>query len=172
MKYRIEDTFDVDATRYWDVFFDDDYNTALFEHLDIDYTPVKLERTGEGEDLVIVREQELIPRRDVPKVIKKLAKGAIAYREHNRFFASEHRIEVQTVPSFLADKVVTKGSYWLEPTDDGGVKRIFEGECNVTIPVVGKSIEKIIVEEVKASYAKTADFTRRWMSERPSQGEA
>lgn len=164
MKYRIEDTFDVDADQYWKTFFDEDYNRALFEHLDIDYEPISLERTGEGDDLVIVREQRLVPRREVPKIIQKFAKGAIAYREHNRFIARDDRVEVRTVPSFLSEKVVTRGTYWLEPTGDGAVKRIFEGECSVSIPIVGKSIEKVIVDEVTASYARTTAFTREWFA--------
>lgn len=164
MKYRIEDKFDVDATRYWDAFNDEAYQVALFEYLDIDYELVSSERTGEGDDLVIVRDKKLTPRRDVPKVIERVAKGAIGYREQSRFVARENRIDVTTIPTLLADKITTRGVYRLEEIPGGGVNRIYEGECTVSIPIVGKSIEKVIVDEVKASYVRTTTFTREWFA--------
>ena len=85
IKYRIEDEFETTVDGYWEMFFSEDYNRGLWEHLEIDRVQAEFRREGEGEDEVIHRRQKLVPRREVPKLLKKLVGGAIAYEEINVF---------------------------------------------------------------------------------------
>jgi hypothetical protein len=45
------------------------------------------------------------------------------------------------------------------------VNRIWDGNCEVGIPLVGGKVEKILVDEVKESYRKATAFTRKWHAE-------
>lgn len=164
MRYRIADEFDTTVARYWDMFFGDDYNDGLWPALDMGYERVSFTREGEGDDLVIRREQILTPRRELPGFMKKLVQGALTYREKNVFRARDNRMEVETIPSVLADKIVSAGTYWLEPAGEGRVRRVYEGEVTCKIPLVGGKIEKQIVSEVEESYRKTTRFTRDWLA--------
>ncbi len=167
MKYVIQDDFDVSAQRYWDVFFSEAYNRALWPALDIEWELLALERIGEGEDLVIVREQRLTPRRDVPKIVQKLVKGAIRYTEKNRYVARESRMETRTIPSFGADKIENHGVYRVESLGPNKCRRIWEGVTECRIALVGGKIEEFLIDEVKESYRRATEFTRKWHAEHP-----
>lgn len=168
MEYRIEDEFDVAIQRYWDVFFDKTYNAGLYEALDIGWEPMMMERRGEGDDLVIERKQRLIPRREVPGFLKRFVSDKIAYVEHNIFTAKTNAMETVTTPSFMADKIRTRGVYRLEARGDAKLVRIWEGEATVKVPLVGGRVEKHLVEEVRESYRNATAFTRKWHAEHPA----
>jgi hypothetical protein len=168
MEYRIEDTFDVSAERYWEIFFSDEYNAGLWPALDIKRELLVFDRQGEGPSLRIHREQRLTPQREVPGFIKKLVSGAITYVEKNDFVAADNAMRTVTIPGFAADRITTTGIYRLEPLGDARCKRIWEGVCECRIPLVGGKVEKQLVEEVRESYRRAADFTRKWIAEHAS----
>ncbi|MBK6921982.1 MAG: DUF2505 domain-containing protein [Deltaproteobacteria bacterium] len=168
MKYTIEDTFDVSAAHYWSVFFSDEFNRELWPALDITCEPLSLERTGEGDALEIRREQRLTPRREVPAIIQKFVKGGFSYVEKNHFKARENLMRTVTVPSFMAEKIQTHGTYRLEPLGESRVKRVWEGTLECSIALIGGKIEKLLVDEVRESYRKATDFTRAWHAKHPA----
>ncbi len=165
MEYRIEDTFDVSAQAYWDIFFSDEYNAALWPALDIQREQLKFEKTGEGSDLVIIREQKLTPRREVPAVLRSLVSGAISYVEKNEYRAATSTMKTVTIPSFGADRIDNHGTYRVEPRGDDKCVRIWEGHCSARIALLGGKLEKFLVNEIKESYRKATEFTRRYHRE-------
>lgn len=165
MHYQIEDEFSCDVATYWRVFFDESYNQELFAKLNISRELVECspaDVTLDGTQ-ALRRVQRLTPENEMPAVMKKVLRGTLSYLEHNDFDPSTNEIKVKTVPSIMADKIVTQGTYRLQEIAPGKVKRIWSGECSCSIPLVGSKIEKTIVEEVKQSYAKTTQFTREWL---------
>lgn len=168
MEYRIEDTFDVSAERYWEMFFSEEYNAALWPALDIGREQLSFDRQGEGAQTRIHREQRLSPRREVPKIIAKLVSGAITYVEKNDFVAANSEMKTVTIPGFAADRITTTGTYRIEPLGEDRCKRVWEGVCECRIPLVGGKIEKLLVEEVRDSYRRTTDFTRKWIADHVS----
>lgn len=167
LRYRIVDRFATTATHYWDVFFDADYNRGLYEALDMDYELLELRREGEGSDETIVRRVKLVPRRELPAVMRKFVSGAISYEQRDRFSRRDDRVDVETIPNYLADRFVSKGIYRLLPAADG-VERVWEGECACKVPLVGGAIEKLIVDEVQRGYTTTTSFTRDWLARHPA----
>lgn len=165
IKYRIDDEFETTVDAYWEMFFSDAYNDALWEHLDIDRVQVEFRREGEGDDEVIHRHQKLVPRREVPKILKKIVGDAIAYDEINVFRRKTSTMEVTTIPNFLGDKFDAKGTYEIKQVAPGRVVRIWEAHCACKVPLVGGKIEAHVVGEVRDSYARTTAFTRRWLAE-------
>lgn len=162
MKYTIEDTFDVSAARYWEIFFSEEFNRAMWPALDIIWEPISLDRKGEGDSLEIVRVQKLSPKRELPALVQKFIKGGFSYTEKNEYKARENLMRTTTTPSFMADKIDTHGVYRLESLGPDKVNRIWEGVVEVGIPLVGGKIEKILVDEVRDSYRRSTDFTRQW----------
>ena len=168
MKYTIEDTFDVSVARYWEAFFDDAYGAALWPALDIKCERIKFERIGEGDALEIHREQKLIPNREVPALMQKFVKGGFSYVERNHYKARDSAMRTVTTPGFMADKITTGGLYRVEALGPTRCKRIWEGEVDVSIPLLGGKVEKMLVDEVRESYRKATEFTRRWHAEHPA----
>lgn len=167
MEYTIEDTFDVSRDRYWEVFFSDEYNAALWPHLDIEREVTKFDKRGEGDDLVIEREARLTPHREVPKALQKLISGTISYVEKNDFRARDNAMHTVTIPSFAADRIDNHGTYTLVELGPDKCKRVWKGVCKCKIPLVGGRVEDYLVQQVRESYAKATEFTRRWLAEHP-----
>lgn len=167
MEYRIEDDFDASAEHYWDFFFSEPFNAAMWPALDVDWELLELRRDGEGQALRIHREQRLTPRREVPRFMKKFVDGAITYVEKNDFVAADNSMKTVTIPGFAADRIRTVGVYRLEVLGPKKVRRIWEGVCECRIPLIGGKIEKQLVEEVRDSYRRATDFTRKWIAEHP-----
>lgn len=166
MQYRIEDDFSCDLATYWRVFFDEAYNQGLYEALNIQRELVECrpDATSLDPGAPIHRVQRLTPQREMPAVMKKVLRGTLSYLEHNDFDPSRNEIKVRTVPSLMADKITTEGIYRVQALGQDKVRRVWEGRCDCKIPLVGSKIEKVIVEEVQESYAKTTSFTREWLA--------
>jgi hypothetical protein len=167
MKYTIEDTFDVSTRRYWEVFFDEAYNAALWATLNAKHELLELDRKGEGDDLVIHRRSRLTPQREVPGFLQRIIKGAISYVEENHFVARENKMDTRTISSFMSDKIDNHGVYRLESLGPDKVKRIWEGVCECRVALIGGRVEKYLVDEIRESYRKATEFTRKWHAEHP-----
>jgi len=167
MHYTITDDFDTSLPHYWEVFFDDAYNAALYTRLKIGREVLEVKQEGEGEALVIRRQIKLTPQREVPALIARFVKGAITYTEQNVYTARTSAIDVVTIPGFMADALTTRGVYKVQALGPNKVRRTWDGDVVCKVPLLGGKIEKRIVEEVTSSYRDTTDFTRKWLAEHP-----
>ena len=161
--YEITGEFATTPEKYWEMFFDDAYNDALWPFLAIGREQLKLERQGTGDGEVITRVQRLTPERELPGFMQKVVSGAVAYTETNVFHRATSLMEVKTEPSYLSDKILASGTYEVRPKGDKGCVRIWKARCDCKLMLVGKKIEEHIIEEVRRSYAKTTSFTHEWL---------
>ncbi|PRP93947.1 hypothetical protein ENSA5_41830 [Enhygromyxa salina] len=166
IEYEIVDEFATTPDKYWDMFFSEEYNVALWKALDMEREVLKFERKGEGPDETIERIQRLTPKRDVPSALRKLVKDAIRYEERNTWRRGDNLMHVVTIPNFFADKFTTKGTYRLVAKGDNKLDRIWKATCECRVALVGGKVEKHVVEEVKRSYQATTIFTRKWVAEK------
>jgi hypothetical protein len=164
--YEIADEFPTDPDKYWEMFFSDAYNAALWQHLDIERQVLEFRREGSGQSEVIHRVQRLTPKRDVPSALRKLVKDAISYEERNVWRRATNAMEVVTIPNFFADKFVAKGVYRLDSLGPDRLRRTWKASCECKVPLVGGTIEKHVVDEVKRSYQSTTIFTRKYILEK------
>ncbi len=163
IEYEIVDEFPTTPEKYWEMFFSEAYNEALWNHLDIQREVIEFKREGEGDSEVIRRVQKLTPRRDVPSALRKLVRDAISYEERNVWRRKDNAMEVVTTPNFFADKFTAKGVYRLEPIGADKLRRIWKASCECRVPLVGGKVEQHVVDEVKRSYQATTIFTRDWI---------
>lgn len=168
MKYVIEDDFDVSVDHYWDVFFSDEYNEALWPVLKVDRIVQKLDKTGEGADLIIHREAELTPHRQPPRALQKLINTTIKYVEVNHYTAGKSEMTTVITPNFMADRITNEGTYRVVAAGDGRCKRIWQGTCIAKIPLLGGKVEDFLVGEVTDTYKTATAFTRKWFSDHPA----
>jgi len=168
MEYTIEDTFDVSAAVFWDVFFSEAFNAALWPVLNIDWQLLRFESAGEGPSRTIHREARLTPKREVPRMLRSLVDSSISYVEKNDFQAATSAMKTVVVPSFMADRIDNRGVFRLEILGPTQVKRVWEGQCTAKVPLLGKRVEEFLVEQIRESYEKTTAFMRKWFAEHPA----
>jgi hypothetical protein len=163
IRVEVSHDFDTTADRFWDLFFADDFNAAMWPALELDREVLEFERIGEGPTERIRRVQRITTRADVPKAIRKLVDGAVGYTAYNDFTRSESRMKVRTVPNALSDKIGNDGAFFVTPLGEGRCRRSYEGTIDVRIPLVGRAVEQQIAKAVQSSYDKAAAFTRDWL---------
>ena len=153
MEYTIEDTFDVSPTRFWEIFFSEAFNAALWPALDITC-----------EALTVHREIRLTPQREVPRALRSLINSTVSYVETDDFKAANDTMQTRTTPSFMADRIDNHGTFRLERLGDTRVKRIWAGHCVAKVPLLGGRVEDFLVDQIRESYRKTTAFTRDWIA--------
>lgn len=164
MQYTIADEFDVSAQRFWELFFDEDYNRELWKHLKVGYERLEFDRKGEGSDLVITRKLRLAPERELPSIMQKFVKGTLSYEQSDRYAATDGKMTSKSQPSVAADKIESHGVQRVESLGDDKCRRVYEGVMKCNIPLVGGKIESYLVDEIKQSYARATEFTRTWIA--------
>ncbi|HVI03941.1 MAG TPA: DUF2505 domain-containing protein [Enhygromyxa sp.] len=165
IEYEIADEFPTNPDKYWDMFFSDAYNEALWKHLDIEREVIEFRREGEGASEVIHRVQRLTPKRDVPSALRKLVKDAISYEERNVWRRATNAMDVVTIPNFFADKFIAKGVYKLEPLGDDKLRRVWKASCECKVPLVGGKVENFIGNQLVDLLIAEQRFTTAWIQD-------
>lgn len=161
VKLLVEHVFSgVTCARYEELFFDEEFNRALGEELQLGRELVKLERTP-GR---IVRHVRCEPKREAGSPADQaFGKSRAGFFEELEYDTRTRRATWKTIPNVFTKHVSTTGT--LELVDvPGGVKRVMRGDVKVSFYGFGKIIEKMIVAEIEKSQAANAVFTTRWLA--------
>jgi len=163
IEYTIEDEFEATVDDYWSMFFSKAFNDALWPHIDVEYELLDYREEQDGD--VIHRRQRLTPKREVPRALQRLVKGAISYEEANVWRKADSAMSVVVTPSFMSSSFDSTGTYTVKPAGEGKVLRRWTSKVICKVPMVGGSVEKTVVDSVKESYRRTTQFTREWIAE-------
>jgi len=161
---RIEHLIQCSDDKFWNVFFDAEYNKKLFlEELGFEsWKLVSLDDKGDRIERVV----DVVPRiGDLPGPLKKLVEGGAGYRERDVFDKKAKRMTLNVEPTVLQGKLTISGAMHTEPAGDSQCRRIYVTSVNAKIFGVGGMIEGRIIDDVKKSYDKAAVFTNRWVKE-------
>lgn len=165
--FKITHEFATDPKTYWRVFLDEAYNVELYDRIGVK------ERTmlDRSEDEKTVKwSVRIMPRRDLPGVIKKIVGGDLGYTEHSVLHRDENWIDVRVEPSLMKERTKIKAKYTLTPVGENRVRRTFEGDIDIDLPFVGKKVEAAILEDMQKSYDVAAKVTTEWLGREPKSG--
>lgn len=147
--------------RFWEVFFDEAYNQAIYKHVGTKERQF-LEMHDHGDTKTWVL--RVFPERDLPDFVKKIIKGDLGYIEHATMYKARNRIESRIEPTLFKDKTKINAVYTVEAIGPQKVRRTFEGDVEVSFPLVGKKVENIIVTDMEKAYDGIATFTNEWLA--------
>lgn len=163
---RIEHVYECSPSVYWDkIFMDSEYNRQLFlQGLNFEsWELVSSEEQGDEVRRVI----DAVPRvRELPSALQKVVKEGLGYRERGVFDRRSQRYRCDVEPRSLASKVTIKGEMFAEPLGDKRFRRVFIADVEARVFGIGGLIERHILDGLEKSYAKSAEFTNRWIAER------
>lgn len=163
---RIEHVFACSEQTFWEkLFWDDEYNQRLFiGHLG--FTQWKIIATDEN-DRERRRTIDVLPKTgEIPAPVKKVIGETLGYREEGVFDKAQKRYRLKVIPSKMADKLSVHGELWTTAVGDREVRRFFTGSVVCKIFGVGGLVEKRIIDDMKTSYASSAEFTNRFIVEK------
>jgi hypothetical protein len=156
--------FDTDAPAFWKVFFDEEYNVDLYDHIKVKERKMLV---FTETDETIHFEVKIMPMRDLPGIIKKIVGGDLGYIEKTTYYKGKDYMDVNIEPNLLKERTKIAAKYTVKALAPGKIRRSFEGDLSVDLPIVGKKVEATILEDVKRSYDIAAEVTTRWLKKGP-----
>jgi hypothetical protein len=145
---------------FWKVFFDEPYNDEVYARIGVK----ERKRVQFEEDEKTIRfAVRVVPKRDLPAVIKKVVGGDLGYTEISTYYKGKDEIDVRIEPTLLKDRTRMSGKYRVKEIAPGRLRRTFEGDINVDLPLVGKKIEAAVLDDVRRSYEIAAQVTNEWL---------
>ena len=152
--------FECTPEAFWGVFFDEPYNIEVYDRIGVRERRF-LARTE--DEATIHFELRIMPKRDLPAIIKKIVGGDLGYTEISTYYKGKDYLDVRIEPTLLKDRTRIQAVYSLKPVGPGRVRRTFEGDCTIDLPIVGRKVEATVLEDVKRSYDIAAQVTREWL---------
>jgi len=164
MRVTISNDVNTDAETFWSrIFFDPEYNQALYKSLGFPEAEVLEQRDDGG---AIIRRVRVVPKNDAPAPIRKLVGDRFSYVEEGRFDKATKRFQFRVVTSAMADKIKTEGEMRAEVVGPKLMKRVTEMTIDVKIFGIGGMVEGFVSKSTQDSYAQAAAFTNRWIAEK------
>jgi hypothetical protein len=163
-KFTLRHSINCSTDRFWEVFFDRDFNLTLFRdalgfpEFDI------IEQTEKDDELVrVVRGR---PKMNMPKAVMKLLGDSFGYEETGRLDRKTQQWSWTMKPNQLADKLHNSGRLWVEPAGDDKCTRIAEMESGAKIFGLGSLIEKSTEAEFRTGWDASAVFMNKWLADK------
>jgi len=158
--------FDVDEDTFWEkCVFDDDFNRRMY----LEVLKFPAWRSMENVDGEAKRTRKVYiepPLGDVPAPVKKVLGDKLSYVEEGTFDKKTKRYAFKVVPSSLPDKTKNVGEMWCEKKGDKAIERVAKITVEVKVFMVGGMIEERILNDIRTSYDRSAEFTRQYIKEK------
>jgi hypothetical protein len=165
VRYKIQHLFNTDEATFWEIFFDPEYNEALFAK-QLRFDPYRVLEFSKNPDGSIVRRVECAPPVEIPAVARKVIGDSASYVEDGRFDPTTRRFSVEIVPKVGADKIKSRATMWVEPRGDKKIERFVDVENEVKVFGVGKVLEAFIEKQTRGIYDAASDFTNQWIAQK------
>jgi len=121
----------------------------------------------EEADGVLRRVCKVVPRRQLPAVVRPFVPDGLSYTETVTWRKAEDLIEMQIEPVVLGGRVEISATYRVTAAGPGVCRRAYDGHVSVQIPLLGRRIERAIVEDLGRTLEKAAACTQEWLDARP-----
>lgn len=162
MKFELIHHFDADiATFEKAVYFDDELNKRLLKMPNVSNRVVKeLEDKGDTARRLMFIEVAAA----IPKEVRSLIGDKLGWHEVSTLDKKNHIVNFEIQPTVKLP-LDCKGRYEMIPEAGNKVRRVITGEVNVKIPLLGKSVEKIIVSQLVASFEEEEGIVKSYLRE-------
>jgi hypothetical protein len=114
----------------------------------------------------------VVPRRQLPALVRSLVSGPLHYIETAVLRKQEEQIDVTIAPSILSGRAVIAATYRLSPVSSGLIRRRFEGSVTVDVALLASRIERGIVAEFERSMPLAAACTQAFLDRTASYTRA
>ncbi len=163
-RFTLTHEFNCSVDTFWKLNFDREMNEAMFKQgLGFpDYQVIELKDT----DAEIFRRTVATPKMDLPGVVQKALGSSFRYTEETRFNKSTKVCTFKGIPSTMADKLTTEGSFKVETLGANRCKRTIDFSVDAKIFAVGGVFEETAEKNMRQSYDVSARFMNKWIAEK------
>ena len=163
-RFTLTHEFNCSVETFWRLNFDREMNEAMFRQgLGFpDYQVQELKDT----DAEIFRRTVATPKMDLPGVVQKALGSSFRYTEETRFNKTTKVCHFKGIPSTMADKLTTEGSFRVEAVGANRCKRTIDFQVDAKIFAVGGVFEETAEKNMRQSYDVSARFMNQWIADK------
>ncbi len=163
-RFTLTHEFNCSVETFWKLNFDREMNEAMFRQgLGFpDYQVQELKDT----DTEIFRRTVATPKMDLPGVVQKALGSSFRYTEETRFNKTTKVCHFKGIPSTMADKLTTEGTFRVEAAGANRCKRTIEFQVDAKIFAVGGVFEETAEKNLRQSYDVSARFMNKWIADK------
>jgi hypothetical protein len=159
--FAITHEFAATPEEFWKVFLHEPYNVELYDRIGVR----ERKMVDRSEDAETVKwALRIMPKRDLPTVVKKIVGGDLGYTEISTYYKGKNYIDVRVEPTLMKERTKIKGTYTVKPIGERRLSRTFEGDVAVDIPLVGRRVEAVVLDDLRRSYEVAALVTAEWLA--------
>jgi hypothetical protein len=159
--FAITHEFSATPEEFWKVFLHEPYNIELYDRIGVKERKM-IDRSEDAE--TVKWALRIVPKRDLPTVVKKIVGGDLGYTEISTYYKGKSYIDVRVEPTLMKERTKIKALYTVKVIGERRLSRTFEGDIAVDIPLVGRKVEAVVLDDVKRSYAVAAQVTAEWLA--------
>ena len=161
MKFEIITPFDLTPQDFWAKSESKELSLLLDKAAEVTRVVEEEHQTGTGK----FRRYRVTQTKDLPRAAQKMLKAErVSYTQIQSYHDNELRIDWEVVPDTFVGKVSITGFVQVRECGSG-CERVVNGEINVAVPLIGRKIEKHVVDKLQRSYVRAAEVTEKWLSE-------
>jgi hypothetical protein len=146
---------------FWRGYFDEDHQANLDSSSDMkERTLLEFKDTEE----TIYRELRMVPKRQLPAFIRKFT-NELGYVSKSTLVKADNRMTIEIVPTVFTKRSKITGIYTIEQVDPDTIRRTYVGDIEIKVALIGKKIEKAVIEDMQRSFAAGAECTQKWLDD-------
>jgi hypothetical protein len=157
---------DVDCglVRFWALFFDGDFNEAVFKALEFSAWKLVARTDSETE---IVRTVEATPKLELPAPVAKLLGSSFGYEEVARFDKASKTLKFVMKTNVMSEKLRSDGTVTCVPRGEGKITRVVTITTEAKVFGLGGVVESALEKSLRSAWQKSADFMNQWVKVHP-----
>ena len=166
--FRIVHDFDTTPERFWKLFFLPDYNRAFYGSVGLTKEVIGTSET----DGVLEVNARYLSARPLPGFVMRALRGRrLGFREVLCFRSAELCATQIIVPDLFQNHVRFRGKIEVAALPSGGVRRIYHGSLDISVPILGRKVEQATLREMQRTHDQAAEITRSWLEKAASWRE-
>ncbi|MBQ9396819.1 MAG: DUF2505 domain-containing protein [Proteobacteria bacterium] len=155
----IEDRFNCSPKKLFDLLSDDQFDDELMKALKMDKKLIEKADKAEGKMFKI----HLTCAEEIPAIAKKFVGEHLSYVETRQWKTASNSNTWSIAPEVKGANVDVKGTTEIVADGNGCIRRT-KGTVSVSLPLIGKKIEEMVLQNITDTFKKNADYCRSKLS--------
>ena len=159
-EFFIEDHFNCSPKALYDMLCDNAFYDNLMKSLNVGKQLLSEEKLDNGMQYKI----RLTNPEEIPAIAKKFTGEHLVYVETRRWSSQNLGNTWVIEPEVSGVKVEAKGVTEIVAEGEGCIRRT-KGSVNVSLPLIGKKIEEMVLQSIQGTFKKNAEYCKQYIAE-------
>jgi len=156
----IEDRFNCAPKALYDLLSDNGFDDDLMKSLKVGKSLLSEEKKADGVQYKI----RLVTPEETPAIARKFTGEHLAYVETRNWVLDRLGGTWVIEPEVNGVKVEAKGVTEIVSDGSGCIRRT-KGVVNVSLPLIGKKIEEMVLQSIKNTFAQNAAYCQKYIAD-------